>query len=323
MSKGGSFRLLLGVIGMLLVADVSLAQDFPSKPINFVTSSAPGGGGDVLVRFLANKVQGLAGVSILVLNRVGAGGNIATNAVVEAKPDGYTVLLAPSSNVIANKYVIKDTRADAFKDLTPIATVLQVGMGLVVTPKTEAASVASLVQAFKSSVKPLNYGVGSTTSILNAQIFLDLSSLTATRIGYKSMPDTANGVAGGEVDFAFVDATLALGQAKQGRLKVLAVTPGTRLSSAPEVPTIRESGGIDFEYTNFWAVWAPANMPAPIVTKLADWINRAVASAEAKEFFLNQGAEALTGSPEFLGSLMKQHDALWSIAAKRANLRPE
>jgi len=323
MSAHWAISILGGIIGTLSATHVTLAQDFPSRNISFVTSSAPGGGGDVLVRFLAARVQSLAGVSVLVVNRVGAGGNIATNAVIEAKPDGYTVLLAPSSNVIANKFVIKDTRFDAFKDLTPVTTVLQVGMGLVVNPKTDANSVASLVQAFKASQKQLMYGVGSTTSILGAQMFMDLSGLTATRVGYKSMPDTATGVANGEVDFAFVDATLATGQAKQGRLKLLAVTPAKRISSAPEVPTIRESGGIDFEYTNFWAAWAPANMPAPIVTKLADWINRAVASPETHEFFLKQGAEALVGSPEILASLMKQHDNLWAVAAKRANLVPE
>jgi tripartite-type tricarboxylate transporter receptor subunit TctC len=318
-----SGSIVIGFMATLSGVLSAAAQDFPSRPIYFVTSSAPGGGGDVLVRYLGSRVQGLTGGSVLVLNRVGAGGNIATNAVVEAKPDGYTLLLAPSSNVIANKYVIKDTRFDAFKDLTPVATVLQVSLGLVVSPKTESSNVVSLVQAFKTSQKQLMFGFGSTTSILGAQMFMDLSGFVATQVAYKSMPDTATGVAGGEVDFAFVDATLALGQAKQGRLKLLAVTSGKRLISAPEVPTIRESGNIDFEYTNFWAAWAPANTPAPVVSKIADWINRAVASPETKEFFLKQGSEALVGSPETLAALMKQHDDLWSQAAKRANLIPQ
>jgi tripartite-type tricarboxylate transporter receptor subunit TctC len=315
------------IIGLALVcAAVSAparAEDFPTRPIYVVTSSPPGGGGDVLVRFLAQKMSALANQTVVVENKPGAGGNIATDFVANAKPDGYTMLAAPSSTVIANKYVIKGTRTDPLRDLTAVAPFLQVGNAFVVNPSVTAKDAREYAESLRNRPKPILYGVPTASALATAQMFLTATHLSGTQVGYKSMVDAASGVAAGELDFAFIDTTLAIGQAKQGRLRILAVSPKKRLASAPDLPTIAESGIGDFDYVNFWAVWLPAKAPAEIVKKLAGWIGEAVDDPATKAFFQAQGTEALKSTPDELTARMKAHNEQWLDIVKAAKIEPQ
>jgi tripartite-type tricarboxylate transporter receptor subunit TctC len=316
-------RRTFAAVLIAFAAAPAMAQDYPNRPIHIVTSSPPGGGGDVLVRFLAQKVAPLSGTTVVVENRAGAGGNIAVDAVVNARPDGYTLVAAPSSTVIANRFVIKDTRYDPLRDLAPVAPFLQVGNALAVNPKTQATNAKDYVEELRRAGRPILYGVPTVSAMATAQLFLSMTGLSGTAVNYKSMVDAASGVAAGELDFAFLDTTLAMAQARQNRLKVLAVSTAKRLASAPDVPTIRESGVGDFEYVNFWAVWAPARTPDDAVAKLSRWINQAVAMDETKEFFLKQGTEALTGSSADLAARMKAHNDQWVEIVKAAKIEPQ
>jgi tripartite-type tricarboxylate transporter receptor subunit TctC len=315
------------ILGLALATGVaaspSFAQDFPTRAIHIVTSSPPGGGGDVLVRFLAQKISVLSGQTVVVENKPGAGGNIATDFVANAKPDGYTMLAAPSSTVIANRFVIKDTRTDPLRDLTAVAPFLQVGNALAVNPKVTAANAKEYAEELRRSSKPILYGVPTASSLATAQMFLSMTGLSGTQVAYKSMVDAASGVAAGELDFAFLDTTLATGQAKQGRLRILAVSPQKRIASAPDLPTIAESGIGNFDYINFWAVWLPAKAPDDVVQKLAKWIGEAVDDPATKAFFLAQGAEPLKSSPEELTARMKTHNDQWLEIVKAAKIEPQ
>ncbi len=310
------------VIAGAFLSIPATAQDYPTKQVTLVTSAPPGGGGDVLTRYLGNKLHDISGATMIVENKGGAAGNIATLAVTNAKPDGYTLLVSSSSSVIANKFVIKETNYDAMKDLAPVGTFLQVGLALVAPTKSSANTVKELVQELKSLGRPPFYGVPTTSALFGSQMFLLLTGLQGTRVNYKGMGDAASGITAGELDFAFIDTTLATAQARQGRLKILAVSPAKRLANAPVLPTIRESG-LDFDYINFWAVWAPANTPKPIVSKLNIWINQVVALPETGDFLLAQGAEPLATSPEELTSMMKTHNDLWVDIAKTTKLEPQ
>jgi tripartite-type tricarboxylate transporter receptor subunit TctC len=317
-----SFLVAFAVIAAALGWQPARAQDYPAKPITIVTSAPPGGGGDVLTRYLASKLHEVSGATVVVENKAGAAGNIATLAVTNAKPDGYTLLVSSSSSVVSNKFVIKDTNYDAMKDLAPVATFLQVGMALIVPPKTKATNIKELVQELKGLGRPPFYGVPTTSSLFGAEMFRLLGGLNGTRVNYKGMGDAASGIAAGELDFSFVDTTLAIAQAKQGRVKIVAVSPAHRLASEPSVPTIRESG-MDFDYINFWAAWAPANTPKPVVDKLSGWIGKVVAMPETREFFLKQGAEPLASTPAELATMMREHDKLWVGIAKATKLEPQ
>lgn len=315
----------------LLVAGIALAtafvasaraQEYPIRPIALITSAPPGGGGDVLTRYLANKLHDVSGATIVVENKAGAAGNIATLAVTNAKPDGYSILISSSSSVVSNRFVIKDTNYDAMKDLAPVSTFLQVGLALVVPVKSRATNVKELVQELKGLGRPPFYGVPTTSSLFGAEMFRLLGGLPGTRVNYKGMGDAAAGIAAGELDFSFIDITLAISQAKQGRLKILAVSPASRLVSEPALPTIRESG-MDFDYINFWAAWAPANTPRPVVEKLNGWINQVVAMPETRQFFLTQGAEPLASTSDGLAAMMRAHNDLWVGIAKATKLEPQ
>ncbi|HVG50208.1 MAG TPA: tripartite tricarboxylate transporter substrate binding protein [Xanthobacteraceae bacterium] len=319
------WRLALGAAFVLVAATShpGVAQDYPSRAMHIVTSSPPGGGGDVLVRFVAQKLSALSGQSVVVENKPGAGGNIATDYVVNAKPDGYVMLAAPSSTVIANRFVIKDTRYDALRDLTAVAPFLQVGNALVVGTKVSAGNVKDFVEELRRLSRPILYGVPTASSLATAQMFLSMTGLKGTQVAYKSMVDAASGVAANELDFAFIDTTLAAGQAKQGRMKILAVSPAKRLASAPDLPTIAESGIGKFDYINFWAVWMPAKAPADAVQKVAGWLNQIAGDPATKQFFVNQGSEALQGTPQELTARMKEHHEQWLEIVKAAKIEPQ
>lgn len=318
-----SRRVLLVAVCLGAALAPAIAEDYPSRAMHIVTSSPPGGGGDVLVRFLAQKLAALAGQPAVVENKPGAAGNIATDAVVNAKPDGYTMMAAPSSNVIANRFIIKDTRYDPERDLTPVAPFLQVGNALVVNPKVQATNAKDYVEELRRVGRPMLYGVPTASALATAQMFLTMTGLSGTQVNYKSMVEAASGVAAGELDFAFIDTTLATAQARQNRLKILAVSPAQRLASAPDLPTIKESGIGDFEYVNFWAVWLPPKAPNEVVGKLSGWINQIVGMDDTKEFFLKQGTEALQGSPQDLAARIKTHTVQWLEIVKAAKIEPQ
>lgn len=321
-SKSGMLSFAVWTTVVFCGAFPAAAQDYPTKAITMVTSSPAGGGGDVLTRYLATKLRDVLGVPVVVENKPGGAGNIGVHTVTRAKPDGYTVLVSASSSVIANKFVVKETNFDAMKDLSPVSTFLQVGLALVVPPDRKATNVTELVAELKALKRPMFYGVPTTSALFGSEMFLRLTGLQGTRVNYKGMGEAASGINAGELDFAFIDTTLAISQARQGRLKVLAVSPKTRLQSEPNLPTIRESG-IAFDYINFWAVWAPGGTPDAVTAKLSDAINKVVATPDVQDFFLKQGAEALPGSPAKLAEMSKSHNDLWVEIAKAAKLEPQ
>jgi len=317
-------RLALACAALVATIVAAPAAEFPERPVTLVTSAPAGGGGDVLTRYLADRLKAASGATFVIENKPGAAGNIATVAVTHARPDGYTLLAAPSSTVIANKFVIKDTGYDAMRDLAPVAPFLKVGLALIAGPSTHATTVKDFVAELKARTgRPMFYGVPTTSSLFGAQVFLTMTGLTGTRVNYKGMGDAASGVTAGELDFAFVDATLAIGQAKQGRVRILAVSSAERLAIAPELPTVKESGIGDFDYVNFWAVWAPAGTPQPVIDTLSGWINRVVALPETGRFFLSQGAEPLAATPAQLAAMMRTHNDLWVQIARTTNLEPQ
>jgi tripartite-type tricarboxylate transporter receptor subunit TctC len=167
------------------------------------------------------------------------------------------------------------------------------------------------------------FGVPTASSLASAQLYLTLTGLKATRVNYKSMGDAASDVAAGEIDFAFVDTTLAVAQAKQGRVRVLAVSPAERLAGSPELPTMEEAGLKGYQYINFWAAWLPAKAPADIVAKLAGWFNAVSTTEETKQFLVRQGSDPAHGTPAELEQMMKDHHQQWVEIAREAHLVPQ
>ena len=313
----------LVLIAAVAAATSAAAQSYPSRPIRFVNASVAGGGGDVIVRFLATRVQALAGQPVIVENKPGANGNIANETVITSRPDGYTVLLAASSAVIANRYVMKGVGYDPMKDLEPVASVFRVGLVLTVPPGSPARTVPDLVAHLKSKPAKVLYGVPTTSVLAASELFKILTATKGEAVNYKSMMDAAKDVASADIDYSFVDTTLGVGQAKSGRVRVIGTTTARRLEAAPDVPTLAEAGLKDYEYINFWAAWMPPKSPAEAVDKLAGWLRQVVLMEETKTFLLNQASEIWPSTPQELRQQMVDHDKLWQRIVKEAGIQPQ
>ncbi|HEY8579168.1 MAG TPA: tripartite tricarboxylate transporter substrate binding protein [Beijerinckiaceae bacterium] len=315
--------LAAAAVALAFAAAPAAAQDYPTRPIRFVNSSVPGGGADVIVRFIAARVQALAGQPVVVENKPGANGAIANDFVVNAKPDGYTVLFAASSAVIANRYVMKDVTLDPLKELEPVASIFRVGLVLTTPTTSPATSLQALIAHLKSKPGKVLYGVPTTSTLAASELFKALTGTKGEPVAYKSMMDAARDVSSGDIDYTFVDTTLGVGQAKAGRLRVIGTSTARRLEAAPDVPTLAESGLAGYEYVNFWGAWMPAKSPEPAVRKLNAWLVEVANSPEGRKFLIDQAGEVAPSTPQELRDQMIEHDALWRRLVKEAKIEPK
>ncbi len=299
------------------------AQTYPSRPIRFVNASVAGGGGDVIVRFLASRVQTLAGQPVIVENKPGANGNIANEHVIAARPDGYTVLVAASSAVIANRFIMKGVGYDPLRDLDPVTSVFRVGLVLAVPPGSPAKTLPELVAHLKSKPDKVLYGIPATSVLGASELFKILTGTKGTAVAYKSMMDSAKDVSSGDIDYSFVDTTLGVGQAKAGRVRIIGTSTANRLAAATDVPTLAESGLKGYEYINFWAAWLPAKSPPEAATKLSDWLGQVVRMDETVKFLQDQAGEVWPSTPDGLRQQMVEHDALWKRIVTEAKIEPQ
>ena len=307
----------------VMLCNSAHAQNYPSRPIRIVNSSAPGGGADILVRHLATRVQALAGQPVIIENKPGANGNIANELVVSAKPDGYTVLYAASSAVIANRYVMKGVTFDPMKDLEPVANTLRVGLVLAIPPNSPARTLPEFIEHLKSKTGKVLYGIPTTSVLAASELFKITTGTTGQPVNYKSMMDSAKDVTSGETDYTFIDATAGTGQAKAGRLRILGISTARRLASLPDLPTLSEAGLKDYQFVNFWGVWLPAKSPPEAITKLNAWFTQVVKTEETQKFLTEQASEPATGTPDDLRREMLEHDAMWKRIVSTARIEPQ
>jgi len=311
------------LVAATLFASTSMAQTYPDRPIKLVVSSPAGGGADLLVRFIAAKMQPMAGQPVIVENKPGANGNIANDYVANAKPDGYTVLFAASSAIIANRYVMKGVTYDAMKDFEPVGSVFRVGLVLTVPPNSPFKTVQELVAGLRSKDSKILYGVPTTSVLGSSALFKIATGTNGEAVNYKSMLDASRDVSSGDIDYSFLDTTLGVGQERAGRLRVLAATTPTRLEAAPNVPTMKEAGIKDYEYINFWGVWLPAKTPSPVALKLNGWLGEVMKSPEGKKFIADNAGEVWLSTPAGLHDQMVEHDQLWQRIVKESGITPQ
>jgi tripartite-type tricarboxylate transporter receptor subunit TctC len=301
--------LLLSAAGLASAAILpAFADDYPSRPITVVCPYGAGGGLDSLYRFLAQRVQELAGQTVVFENRAGASGLIATNQVMRSKPDGYTLMLSVTPGMVGNPLSMKDARYDPIADFTAVATIAEISFILVVDPRLPIHSVAELTEHVRKKAGKVNYGAQSLVGILLSEFYKSTGKFEGTQISYKGMTDIAGDVVGGQLDFAFIDVGLAVAQTKSGRLRALATSAPKRIAAMPDLPTMVESGYPDVVYTPTMGAWLPAGVPRPIVDKLAGWLNQAVSAPETKQFLTVLGAEPLPGDGKLLEARERDED---------------
>jgi len=321
LKKLGTF--LAGAALSIAAGSAALAQAYPDRPIQVICGYAPGGGADIIVRFIASKLEQKAGQPVVVQNRVGAFGNVATGALVNAAPDGYTLLLTGTSAVIGNLFVLKDAVYDPQVDLKPIATLLRNGFVLSVGSDSKAGSVEELIAIVKAKGDEARYGQSSVNSLAASELFLSLTGLKAERINYQSSSDMLPDLKANDLDFAMIDAVFALNQARQGAVKLLAGTPETHIPGSTNLPTMAEAGVKDYQFAANWGSWFPKGTPDDITVKVHGWLNEIMTSDETKEFLLKNGAEPLVSAYGGGADLVASDLAKWQRVAEAAKLEKQ
>ncbi len=311
-------RLIRPIFRTLVVATLAFglmqnarAQDYPSRTnVSIVTGLAAGSITDVIARYLANKLGQLSGQTFVVINKVGANAIIAGNEVVKAKPDGYTLLFAASSNYASNHLMYKDHPYNPRTDLLLLSTVTQFGFILLVNKDNPVNSIAELIEQLKKKGGGM-YGTSSTNMLAAAEMFKAATGTGTQQVLYKSTADSVRDLMSNQVDFVLVDAAYALAQAKLGHVKPLAVTQAKRSVLAPDIPTMSEAGLPGYEVNGWMALAAPAHTPQPIVDRLQEWMQKIVAMPETQSFILNLGFEPFYTPPSQLNAFRDDQIEKW------------
>jgi tripartite-type tricarboxylate transporter receptor subunit TctC len=283
---------------LLALAGSALGQQFPSKPVRVVVAFSPGGVTDIIARTVAGKLAELWGQPVVVENRPGAGGSIATVAVARAPADGY-VLLVHSSSYAINAALNPNLPYDPRKDLVDVAHLGSQPMLLVVSPASGIRSVQDLVAAAKAKPGSVAYGsagIGSGAH-LNGEKFRIAASLDVLHVPYKGGAEAIHDTIAQRLGFTFNTITLALPHIREGRLRPLGVSSAQRSTLLPDVPTIAESGVPGFEFTFWSGLWAPAGTPPAVVERIGRDVIRAIAQPDVRERFANLGAEPVEMTP--------------------------
>ena len=301
-----------------------LAQHFPDKPIQIIVPVAAGGGTDLLARTLGQKVGELLGQTVVVENRLGAGGNIGVQAVAKAKPDGYTLLLSPAT-IALNVAVYRKLPYDLLKDLQTVTLVGQTGVVLVTHPSFKARQVSEFVEQAREKPGELNYGSAGLGSPqhLQAEFFNQLVSVKTNHIPYKGQSQAMNDLVGGQLNYMFSPIQNALPFIRQDRIRALAVASAQRHPALPNVPTLAEAGYKGVELTNWFALYAPAGTPAAIVKKLNAAFVKVGKSPEMLEKFEKLGFDPFFTTPEEGTDFMRAELVRWARVAAHAGIKAE
>jgi tripartite-type tricarboxylate transporter receptor subunit TctC len=288
------------------------AQPFPTHTLKILVGYAPGGPADVLARIAAQILAEGLGKPVIVENRSGAGGTIATSAAAKATPDGYTLLVAATSDVI-NPIANKKIRYNIETDFMPIGLVASAPNVLVVHPSIPVRSTQELVEYARAHPGTLSYGSAGvgTVSHLAGALVADAANGGVVHVPYKGTAAAQTDLLGGRLQFMFDSILSALGNAKAGKVKALAVTSPERWPRAPDLPTMAESGFPGFNMTAWFGLLAPAGTPEPIVSRISEVLSKGLQSIEVRDRIAGIGAETGRMTPAEFGQHIHAENTRW------------
>jgi tripartite-type tricarboxylate transporter receptor subunit TctC len=322
-----SFLRALSLAGVLAAASGAAptdaqAQAYPSQDIRLICAFPPGSGADVLVRYFGERLRPIAGRTVIVENKSGAGGNIATEYVARAKPDGHTIYVHAATAVAANQHLFKKPPVEAGKAIQIAASINRQPFMLVVDAKSPYKSVAELTAAMKQKGDKATYATAAPTGTIMGEIYKDATGIKAIEVNYKTAPDSINEMLSGKVDYGMHDPVFSLAQQREGRLRILAVSTGKRLEANPEAPTMAESG-VPMDLTGWWAAMLPAGAPKPVVDKVNQWFSEIVKTEETKMFLNSFGGDPFINTPETAHELFLKSINDWGNYVRIAKITPQ
>lgn len=316
-----AFAPVLALISALL-AGTALADDYPSHPIRLIVPFAAGGAADSVARIVGKRVGDALGQTVVVEDRGGGGGIIATEIVKNSAPDGYTLLLGQSGPISINPGIYPKLSYDPEKDFAPVSMTTSYPYVLVVNPSLGVKTVAELVALAKSKPGQLNYGTAGVgaSNHLATELFDSKAGIKMTHIPYRGTSLAVADLISGQVQVVFADPVSALSQVRAGTLTALAVTSKERSPVAPDLPTIAESGYPGFDAIAWHGIMAPAGTPQPIVDRLNAEILKALKDPETVKLIEQQAIQVVGNSPQAFADFIKQDIVLWKDVAHEAKV---
>jgi tripartite-type tricarboxylate transporter receptor subunit TctC len=313
-----AFALVAGLGGM---ASHARAQDYPSQDIRLICAFPPGSGADVLVRYFAEKLRPIANRTVIVENKSGAGGNIATEYVAKSKPDGHTIFVHAGSAVAASMHLFKKPPVDVGKAFRIAATINRQPWMLVVDAKSPYKTMAELTAAMKAKGDKASYATAAPTGRIMGELYKNATGIAAVEVNYKTAPDSLNELTSGKLDYGMHDPVFSLAQQREGRLRILAVSTASRLAASADLPTMTELG-IPMDLTGWWAAMVPTGTPKPVIDKIHQWFGQMVSSDETKKFLNSFGGDPFINSPERAQELFEATIKNWGEYVRAANIEP-
>jgi len=315
--------LVTAFVAVLSIGTAFSAEPYPVRPIRMIVGFAPGGGTDLTARPVAQKLSELLGQQVIVENRPGAAGNIATEQVVKAAPDGYTLLMGTIAALAINPSLYGNLRFDPATDLAPVIQVVDATNVLALHPSVQAGSVKELIAlAREKSLSAGSSGIGATGH-LSIELFNLMAGVKLVHVPYKGGGPAMSDLIGGQVNLIFATTASAIPHLKSGRIKGIAVTTAKRSALLPELPTISESGLEGFDANNWYGLVVPAKTPRAIIDQLNAEVTKVLAMPEVKTTLFNQGLDPAPGTPEQFGAYIRSERAKWAKVIKASGAKAE
>jgi tripartite-type tricarboxylate transporter receptor subunit TctC len=310
---------------VLALCGSAYAQDYPSRPVTLVVPYSAGGGNDVMARIVAEKMSRSLGQQIVIENKGGAGGSIATRQVAKAAPDGYTLGLGGTGTLAINPTLYPNVGYDPRKDFAPVGLIATSALVVLVNPSVEAKTIGELIALAKREPGKLNYasaGVGSGIH-LGAELFATMADIKLTHIPYKGSAPALTDLLGGHVAIYLSSLPAAIALVKEGKVRALAVTGPTRSPIFPDLPTVAEAALPGYEAVLHYGIVAPAGTPQPIIDKLSAAMKAALAEADVRERIAADGAEVMSMTPAEYAADIDREETKWSKVVKISGAKVE
>ena len=302
---------------------IALAQTYPTRPVHLICGFAAGGPNDIVSRLIAQWLSERLGQQFVVDNRTGAAGNIGTEAVVRAPPDGYTLLLISSANAV-NATLYSNLSYNFIRDIAPVASLVRVPNAMVVNPSVPAQTIPEFIAYAKANPGKINMatsGNGSTTHI-SGELFKEMTGVDLVPVAYRGGGPALIDLLAGQMQVMLASLPSSIAYIKAGKLRPLGVTTVTRLELLPDIPPIADFVP-GFEVTSWTGIGAPKGSPPEIIDKLNKAINAALSDPRIKARFADLGGAVLPGSPADFGKLIGDETEKWAKVIKFANIKPE
>jgi tripartite-type tricarboxylate transporter receptor subunit TctC len=313
---------VLAVCALTPAVSAGIAAEWqPTKPIRMIVGFAPGGGTDATARPIAQRLSEALGQQVIVDNRPGAAGNIATEILTKANPDGHTILMGTIAALAINPSLYSNLPFDPDKDLLPVIQAVDSTNILSLHPSVAAGSVKELIALAKQ--KPLNAGSSGVggTGHLAIELFNTMAGVKLVHVPYKGGGPAIIDLVAGNIHLIFATAASAVPQIKSGRIKGIAVTTLKRSQLVPDLPTISEAGLKGFDANNWYGILVPANTPRLIIDRLNKETARILNTQEVKTMLFNQGLDVAPGTPEQFGAYIKQERVKWAKVIKASGAK--